>query len=176
MSDQYLGEIRAVGYTFAPYGWALCDGQIVPISQYSALYSLLGTTYGGDGRSNFALPDLRGKCPLQSGQGPGLSFIALGQPGGVAGVTLQTQEMAAHPHGIGVVNAEGTTKTPANTALAEAREGRVGSLQYGTVANQVPMNARMLTMTGGSQAHNNLPPYLVVNFVIALQGVYPPRG
>jgi microcystin-dependent protein len=176
MSDQYVGEIRAVGYNFAPLGWALCNGQLLAISSNTALFSLIGTYYGGDGRSTFALPNLQGMCPLHAGQGPGLSYISLGESGGDAAVTLQTQQMAAHPHGIGVVDSAGGQNTPALAALAEARVGRVASLQYGPGTTQVPMNPSMLAVTGGNQAHNNMPPYLVVNFIIALQGIYPPRS
>ena len=176
MSDPYLGEIRAVGYNFAPLGWAMCNGQILAISQNTALFSLLGTTYGGDGKSAFALPNLPGMCPLQSGQGPGLSYIELGESGGDPQVTLLTQQMAAHPHGIGVVDATGTQNTPANAALAESRTGRVADLQYGPGTTQVPMNPNMLAPAGASGPHNNMPPYLVVNFIIALQGIYPPRS
>lgn len=176
MSDPFIGEIRAVGYNFAPLGWAQCNGQTLSISQNTALFSLLGTTYGGDGRTTFALPDLQGGGPVQSGQGPGLSYISLGDTGGVATVALLTQQMAAHPHSIGAVDAGGTQNTPAGAALAEARTGRVADLQYGPGTAQVPMNPRMLATTGGSQPHNNMPPYLVVNFIIALQGIYPPRS
>lgn len=176
MSDPYVGEIRAVGYNFPPVGWALCNGQLLSISQNSALFSLLGTYYGGDGKSNFALPNLQGRCPVQNGQGPGLSYIGLGEMGGSPQVTLLLSEMAAHPHGIGVVDAAGTTNSPSATSLAEARTGRVGALQYGNTTNQVAMNSRMLAMAGNGQPHNNMPPYLVVNFIIALQGIYPPRG
>ncbi len=180
MSDAYIGEIRATGYNFAPVNWALCNGAILPISQWTALYSILGTYYGGDGKSNFALPNLQGVCPLQSGQGAGLTYIDLGQPGGVPSVTLNTQQMAAHPHGIGVVTGTGTQDTPSLAALSGAREGRVGVPLYGVDTtppkSQVPMNARMLAMAGSSQPHNNMPPYLVVNFIIALQGIYPPRS
>jgi microcystin-dependent protein len=177
MSDPYIGEIRATGYNFPPVNWAQCNGQTLPISQFTALFSILGTYYGGDGKSTFGLPNLQGICPLQYGQGAGLSYIDVGEPGGDAQVTLQTPQMTAHPHGIGVVSAEGTAKSPSLAALAEARTGRVGALQYGTGATgQVPMNARMLAMAGGSQPHNNMPPYLVVNFIIALQGIFPPRS
>jgi microcystin-dependent protein len=176
MSDAYVGEIRAVGYNFAPVGWALCNGQLLQISQNTALFSLLGTTYGGDGRTTFALPDLRAACPVQSGQGPGLSYIGLGESGGVSTVALLTTQMAAHTHNIGVVDGAGTQNNPAAAAFAEAREGRDAQLQYGPGTTQVPMHPGMLAMAGNSQPHNNLPPYLVVNFIIALQGIYPPRS
>jgi microcystin-dependent protein len=176
MSEAFIGDIKVVSFGFAPKGWALCNGQLLPISQNTALFSLLGTYYGGDGKSTFALPNLQGACPVQNGQGPGLSYIGLGESGGVPTVTLETQQMAAHPHGIGVVNAEGASNSPSLTSLAEARTGRVGALQYGTGTSQAPMHARMLAMAGNGQPHNNTPPYLVVNFIIALQGIYPPRS
>ncbi|HEY1621540.1 MAG TPA: tail fiber protein [Streptosporangiaceae bacterium] len=180
MSDPYLGEIRATGYNFAPRDWALCNGQTLPISQWTALYSILGTYYGGDGKTVFGLPNLQGACPVQFGQGAGLSYIELGQPGGVPAVTLNTQQMAAHPHGIGVVTGTGSQDSPSLASLSGAREGRVGVPLYGTdgppPTKQVQMNARMLAMAGSSQPHNNMPPYLVVNFIIALQGIYPQRS
>ena len=176
MSDAYVGEIRAVSYNFAPVGWALCNGQLMQISQNTALFSLLGTTYGGDGRTTFGLPNLQGASPLQSGQGQGLSYINLGEAGGDATVALLTQEMASHSHSIGVVDAGGNQNTPANAAYAEARVGRDASLQYGPGTTQVAMSPRMVATTGNSQPHNNMPPYLVVNFIIALQGIYPPRS
>jgi microcystin-dependent protein len=175
MSDPYLGEIRATGYTFAPAGWALCNGQLLAIPPYTALFSLLGTSYGGDGLTTFALPNLQGVCPLAAGQGPGLTSIPLGESGGVQTVTLTGPQLAAHNHAIGVVAAEGTQTSPAAAALAEARVGRVAGPQYGPGKNLVPMDPRMLAPAGGSQPHNNMPPYLAVNFIIALAGAYPPR-
>ena len=176
MSDHYLGEIRAVAYDFAPPGWAMCNGQVLPITANTALFALLGTMYGGDGIRTFGLPNLPGMCPLHAGQGPGLSFISVGESGGTPQVTLPIQQMAAHPHGIGVVNAAGTQNTPANAALAESRTGRVTDLQYGPGTTQVPMNPNMLALAGTTGSHNNMPPYLVVNFIIALQGIFPPRS
>jgi microcystin-dependent protein len=176
MSDQFVGEIRTVSYNFAPAGWALCNGQQLPISQYTALFSLLGTTYGGDGRTTFALPDLQGMSPLAPGQGPGLTSMALGQSGGTQTVTLTQAQLPAHNHTVGVVNDAGTQDSPKLAALAEAREGRVADKQYGPNANLTPMNPQMLAAVGGSQPHNNMPPYLVVNFIIALTGIFPPRS
>lgn len=177
MTDQFVGEIRAVGYNFAPTGWALCNGQLIPISQNTALFSLLGTTYGGDGKSNFALPNLQGMAPVQQGQGPGLSLIDLGETAGETAVTLLQSEIPQHNHTIGVVNGSGSTTSPAGATFAEARVGRVSELVYGApTSNQVPMNPLFLAPSGGSQPHNNMPPYLVLNFIIALQGIFPPRN
>jgi microcystin-dependent protein len=179
MSDQYLGEIRAVSYNFAPSGWAVCNGQLMAIAQNAALFSLLGTTYGGDGRVTFGLPNLAGASPLAPGQGPGLSRISLGENGGAAQVTLVSTEMPAHSHAVGVVDDAGDQDSPKNAALAQAGEGRDASDQYGPGGTGValtPMSPQMLGRAGGSQPHNNMPPYLVVTFIIALQGVYPPRG
>lgn len=140
MSAPFLGEIKIVAFGFAPRGWAPCNGQLLPIRQYSALFSLLGTSYGGDGQTNFALPNLQGRAPLAAGQGPGLTSIPLGESGGVQTVTLTGPQPTAHNHAIGVVAAEG-----------------------------------MLAPVGGARPHNNMPPYLAVNFIIALTGVFPPR-
>ena len=126
MSDQFVGEIRTVSYNFAPAGWALCNGQQLPISQYTALFSLLGTTYGGDGRTTFALPDLQGMSPLAPGQGPGLTSMAPGQSGGTQTVTLTQAQLPAHNHTVGVVNDAGTQDSPKLAALAEALRGRFG--------------------------------------------------
>jgi microcystin-dependent protein len=176
MSDQYLGEIRAVSYNFAPSGWAVCNGQLMAISQNTALFSLLGTSYGGDGRVTFALPDLQGASALAPGQGPGLSQISLGENGGTGQVTLLSTEMPVHTHAIGVVDDDGDQDSPKNAALAQARDGRDHINQYGPAVTLTAMSPQMLGRAGGSQPHNNMPPYLVVTFIIALQGVYPPRG
>lgn len=176
MAEPYIGEIRATGYTFAPTGWALCDGQFLTISSNTALFAILGTTYGGDGKSTFALPDLRGVCPLCYGQGPGLTDYFIGEPGGEATVTLTKDQMAAHPHGIGVVVDSGSQDSPGKAALAEARIGRDGQKQYSAGQNLTAMNAQMMQLVGSSLPHNNMPPYLVVSFIIALQGAFPPRS
>lgn len=173
MSNPFVAEIRIFAGNFAPTGWALCDGQLMPISQNTALFSLLGTTYGGDGKSNFALPNLQGSAPLQAGQGPGLSLRDLGETGGEQNVTLLDSEMPAHNHG---VQAAGTPDqlTPVNNAWASGQKG-FGNV-YAPPGNNVQMNPAALSVAGGSLPHNNMPPYLCLTFIIALQGVFPARS
>ncbi len=156
---------------FAPSGWALCQGQLLPLSQNTALFSLLGTTYGGNGKSNFALPDLQGRAPMHPGQGPGLSLHDLGETGGSTAVTLLESEIPSHPHTVKAVNDVGDTNNPLNNGISRSS----GASVYGTTGNTVMLAASALTLSGGSQPHNNMQPYLTLNFVIALQGVYPPR-
>lgn len=174
MADPFVAEIRIFPFNFAPRGWAWCDGQLLPLSQNTALFSLLGTTYGGNGKSNFALPDLQGSAPMHPGQGPGLSLHDLGETGGTDFVTLLDSEMPSHNHGI---MAKGTPPpanggTPDPTA-ALARSS--GGTAYTPAANLGAMSPNTLTITGNSQPHNNLMPYLTFYFCIALQGVFPPR-
>jgi len=171
--DPFVAEIRIVGFDFAPTGWALCDGQIMPISQNTALFSLLGTTYGGDGRSNFALPNLQGMAPMQSGQGPGLTLRDLGETGGEQNVTLLSSEMPAHSH-IPVAASSGGQPGPGANTWGSALKGH-GNL-YAPASSLTPMSASSLSITGGSLAHNNMPPFVVMNYIIALQGVFPPRS
>jgi microcystin-dependent protein len=156
--DPFIGEIRLFGYTYCPRGWIEADGQLLPISQNEALFSLYGTTYGGDGRTNFALPDLRGRAPIHVGQGPGLSSYPLGQSGGAETVTLSVEQMPAHEHTFTeLTNANGTTP-----GLAV----RSGGGEQATATSQ----------TGGSQAHENRSPYQVMRYCIALAGIYPSRN
>lgn len=176
MSDPYIGQIQPYGFNFAPRGWALCEGQILPISQNTALFSLLGTMYGGDGRTTFALPDLRGRVPIHFGQGPGLPNYTIGQKGGTPQVTLNVTQIPSHNHP-GVLN--GTTTgadatNPTGAALAGARE----DTYKGGVTPNVAMAAGSVAVqnAGGGLPHDNMQPYLVVNWCIALQGVYPPRN
>jgi microcystin-dependent protein len=172
VSSPFVGEIRMFCSNFAPLGWALCNGQLLPISQNTALFSLLGTTYGGDGRSNFALPNLQGMSPMGQGDGDGLTPATLGQVGGAATVTLTTSEIPAHTHrALGVAHA-GSSPSPSGGAWA--KEGQ--ELYTSATSPPTAMNAGALASVGGGQPHNNLPPYLVVNFIIALQGVYPARS
>jgi microcystin-dependent protein len=176
MTDPFLGEVRLFCGNFAPRGWAYCDGQLMPISQNTALFSLLGTTYGGDGRVTFALPDLRGSVPLQQGQGPGLSQRFLGEQGGEQTVTLGQSEMPAHTHSVQAVAGAGSSNSPAGGLFAQAHSGRVPDRIYATgVAPDVSMSPQAIGVSGGSQPHNNMPPYLCVSFIIALQGIFPPR-
>jgi microcystin-dependent protein len=173
MADPFVAEIRIFPFNFAPRGWAWCDGQLLPLSQNTALFSLLGTTYGGNGKSNFALPDLQGRAPMHPGQGPGLSLHDLGESGGSDTVTLLESEIPAHSHTIRDHDLDlGELNAPApNRVLAQSANGMV----YTPAANLVNMNAQMLAPAGGDQPHNNLQPYLTFYFCIALQGVFPPR-
>ena len=176
MADPFVAEIRIFPFNFAPKGWAWCDGQLLPLSQNTALFSLLGTTYGGDGKSNFALPDLQGRAPMHPGQGPGLSLHDLGETGGSETVSLLESEIPSHNHAMKGHNGDGAdAQNPsANTSLAQSSNG----FAYQTVtndANVVNLNANILAPAGGDQPHNNLMPYLTFYFNIALQGVFPPR-
>lgn len=178
--NPFVAEVRIFPFNFAPKGWAFCNGQILAISQNTALFSLLGTTYGGDGKSTFALPNLQGSVPIHTGasQGPGLSFYALGEQSGAQSVTLLQSEIPAHSHGTPQAAATSGVATPANAAWGSALKGH-GSL-YGMTAvdssDKVTMSPSALSAVGGSQPHNNMPPYLALNFCIALQGVFPPRS
>jgi len=176
MASPFVAEIRIFGFNFPPTGWAFCDGQLLPISQNTALFSLLGTTYGGDGRSNFALPNLQGSAPLFWGQGPGLSFYAQGEVGGEANVSLLQTEMPAHSHTAqGYGNAGGQAPGP-STTWSDANQRGISSYTASVTAKNVQMNPQGTSITGSSFPHNNLMPYLVLNFCIAMQGVYPQRS
>lgn len=169
MSNPFVAEIRIVGFNFAPTGWAFCNGQILPLSQNTALFSLLGTTYGGNGMSNFALPDLQARMPMHPGQGPGLSQHDLGEAGGSESVTLLDSQMPVHRHT--VQSAAGSvTDKPTGAAL-----GSASNLPYVNAAPDATMAASALSPVGGNSPHNNMPPYLTMNFIIALQGVFPQR-
>jgi len=173
MADPFVAEIRIMASNFAPRGWATCDGQLMPLSQNTALFSLLGTTYGGNGKSNFALPDLQGRAPVQPGQAPGLSLYDLGQTGGETTVTLLESEMPAHSHAPRAVNDVGDANTPAGLSMSRSS----GAAVYNMAASpQVRMSNLAIAPVGGSQPHNNMQPYLTLLFIIALQGVFPPRG
>ena len=171
MSDPFVAEIRIFGFNFAPIGWAFCDGQILPISQNTALFSLLGTTYGGDGKSTFALPDMQGNTPMMWGQGSGLSLYDLGQMSGSETVTLLVSEIPLHTHSMSGVEDDPSFKTPANMFLAGGNQMYQTS---GAATGQAAFQA--LAPAGGSLPHNNMMPYLTLNFCIALQGIFPPRG
>jgi len=173
--DPFVAEIRIFPFNFAPKGWAFCDGQILPLSQNTALFSLLGTTYGGDGKSNFALPDMQGNAPMHPGQGPGLSLHDLGETGGSETVSLLESEIPSHSHGQFGTNEDGTQGTlTSGVTLATSVGGQL--YQTNTSANLVSMNDNALAPAGGDQPHNNMQPYLTLNFCIALQGVFPPRS
>ncbi len=170
--DPFVAEIRIFPFNFAPKGWAFCDGQILPLSQNTALFSLLGTTYGGDGKSNFALPNMQGNAPMHPGQGPGLSLHDLGETGGSETVSLLESEIPNHSHAWSTDAADpGEDRIPTNEALARS----VGGNLYGAPNNLVQLSGNALAPAGGDQPHNNMQPYLTLNFCIALQGVYPPR-
>jgi len=174
MSDAFVGEIRLIATNFAPNGWALCNGQLLMISQNTALYALLGTRYGGDGKTTFALPDFRNKVPMQYGQGPGLTNRTLGQTVGSATVTLMTSEVPPHTHAANAAGAQ-TTANPQGAIWANSG-GATGRPLYATANASVPMSPQAIGVTGGSQPHNNMQPYVGLNFIIALQGIFPPRG
>lgn len=172
MSNPFVAEIRMFAGNFAPTGWATCDGQLLPISQNTALFSLLGTFYGGDGKSTFALPDLQGSAPMHEGQGAGLSQRFLGEQGGSEFVTLLESEMPSHNHIANAKTSLGNSQTPADQTWAGSNVAK----QYVSTAPNNPMSPLALSPTGGSLPHNNMPLYLVVNFIIAMQGVFPPRS
>lgn len=172
MSEPFVGEIRMFAGTFAPRAWAFCDGQLQPVSQNDALFSLLGTIYGGDGRTTFGLPDLRGRLPIHEGDGPGLSSRRLGAKGGLEKVTVTVKESPSHTHQVTASTSRASSKSPAGNVLANAKMKLYAS--PGTQELQ-PMNSNAMANTGGSQSHDNMMPYLCVNFIIALYGIYPSR-
>ena len=170
MADPFVAEIRIFGFNFAPTGWAFCNGQLMPLSQNTALFSLLGTTYGGDGKTNFALPNLQGRAPMHPGQGPGLSLHDLGETCGSETVTLMESEIPAHTHTVRAAADDAAFKTAAGMYVA------AGNAMFVTTAPTRTMAPEALAVAGGGQPHNNMQPYLTLNFCIALQGVFPPRG
>ena len=174
MSSPFVAEIRMFGFNFAPTGWAQCNGQLIPISQNTALFSLIGTYYGGDGKSTFALPDLEGKSPMFWGKGSSTSEYSLGQSAGSETITLLTSEMPFHTHSLMGANETGEQKTLAsNVALVNAAGGNI--YQTNTTQNLTQMNPQAISIAGGGQPHNNMQPLLTVNFCIAIQGVFPAR-
>lgn len=174
MADPFVAEIRIFAFNFAPSGWAWCDGQLLPLSQNTALFSLLGTTYGGDGKTTFALPDLQGSAPMHPGQGPGLSLHDLGEMGGAETVTLLESEIPAHRHALMAASNPALVQLP-SPGVALARSRGSSAYQSNTTQNLAQMADVTLAPAGGDQPHNNLMPYLTFYFNIALQGVYPPR-
>lgn len=180
MSDPFVAEIRIFGFNFAPTGWAQCNGQLLPLSQNTALFSLLGTFYGGDGKSTFALPDLEGAVPTHQGQGSGLQDWSIGELQGSDFITLLQTEMPAHIHGFQATTSAGSTNSAATNQLGKGQSGNPvsGTTQarvYSPNAPQTPMSFQALSVSGSSLPHNNLMPYLVMNYCIALQGVFPAR-
>lgn len=166
MAEPYVGEVRIFAGTYAPQGWAFCDGQIVPISEFDTLFSLIGTTYGGDGSTTFALPDLRGRVPVHQGGG-----LVLGESAGTEEVTLLTQNLPAHTHVVNASNTVSTQTSPANLLLAQSSAANL----YITDVGVAPLAVPTLKATGGNGAHTNVQPYLCLSFIIALYGIYPSR-
>jgi len=171
MSEPFVGEIRMFAGNFAPRGWAFCDGQLLAVSQNDALFSLLGTVYGGDGRTTFGLPDLRGRLPIHAGTGPGLSPRRLGAKGGAESVTLTNNQLPSHSHGYHGTTSAGGQASPGGNIAAS----RVNDPLYVEDATSVNMSTNAISTTGGSRSHTNLMPFLCVNFIIALVGIYPSR-
>ena len=169
MADPYVGEIRMFAGSFAPVGWALCEGQLLPISENDVLFTLIGTIYGGDGEETFALPDLRGRAPLHHFQGPGLTPRTIGEQDGVESVTLTVQQIPVHSHALQARAAGGKSATPTGNVLASAPATSLYT--RGTPSAQLAANA--IDPAGGSQPHENMPPYLTINFIISLFGIFP---
>jgi microcystin-dependent protein len=174
MTQNYIGEIRPFGGTFAPYGWHLCDGSLLDIATYSTLFNLIGTTYGGNGQTTFALPDLRGRNVIHQGQGAGLSQYVMGQQVGVENVTVTTAQMAGHPHTFAGNSGAGTAPNPGTTVLPSA--AGAGNLIYDGAGGVVSLSPRAVSSSGGSVPHNNRQPYVAITYIIALEGVYPPQS
>jgi microcystin-dependent protein len=175
MSSPFVAEVRVFGFNFPPTGWAQCNGQLLPISQNTALFSLLGTYYGGDGKSTFGLPNLEGSMPIGQGQGGGLSDRFLGEQSGSETVTLIFSEMPNHPHGLFASNEPADVSTPTATVALARTNGQAGyAPSTGPQNSQLDQSAA--SVIGGDLPHNNLMPYLVLNYCIALQGVFPPRS
>jgi microcystin-dependent protein len=169
MADGFIGEIRLFAGDFAPQGWALCEGQLLAISQHTALFTILGTTYGGDGKASFALPDLRGRVPLHPGQGAGLSARRLAEKGGAEAVTLTAAQMPSHTHAVAAASGTGTSASPTNNVWAASSKQ---DQQYSGAANST-MQQGALASAGGGQAHDNMPPYLGLNYIISPFGIFP---
>jgi microcystin-dependent protein len=167
----YIGQLDCVGFSFAPVGWLPCDGRLLPISQYDPLFTLIGTTYGGDGQQTFALPDLRGRAPIHAGAGSGLSNYVIGQQSGVESVTLTGPQTPVHSHAWTVTSAAGNQAHANNTIY-----GTSVSNPYHTPPANVPLAANMCPPFGGNSSHENRPPFLAINWIICVEGVFPPRG
>ena len=171
MAESYLGEIRMFAGDYAPAGWAICDGRLLDVAQYGDLFALLGTTYGGDGQTTFALPDLRGRSPVHAGQGPGLSTYARGEQGGTEQVTLRAVELPPHNHILYASKADATASSPGGNSLATSTSAEL----YTEDVASVGMSPQSVGVAGASQPHGNRPPYLVLSYIIALSGVFPER-
>lgn len=166
--DPYIGEIRIVGFSFAPIGWALCNGQLLPIAQNTALFNLIGTTYGGDGQTTFGLPDFRGRVPVHQGSGGGLSPRVIGEMAGVETVTLTTNQIPAHNHAVAVSATLGSSVSPVGNYIAAGDRD-----SYAPPGAPVAMSSNALGSTGSSQPHENRQSFLAMNFIIAVEGIYP---
>ncbi len=175
MADSYVGEIRPFAGDYAPQDWALCDGSLLPITDYQALYSLLGTTFGGDGRVNFALPDLKGRVPIGAGTGTGLTARALGQTGGSEAVTLTSASVPAHTHGFTVSTDAATQHSPANNMLADPAPHLFYATTPTTGSAPQVLSADSVAASGGGAAHENRMPTMAINYIISLMGIYPMR-
>ena len=180
MADPFVAEIRMFPFNFAPNGWAFCNGQLMPLSQNTALFALLGTTYGGDGKSTFALPNMQDNAPMQPGQGQGLSLRDLGEMSGVESITLLTSEIPFHTHLLSASDADATTNNPTGQYPAKGLwDAGTSAGVIGAYSDQSPGNAALapqaLSLAGGGLPHNNMQPYLTLNFCIALQGIFPQR-
>ena len=171
-NDPFIGEVQWFAGNFAPRGWALCDGQLLPINQYQALFSILGTMYGGDGRSTFALPDVRSRVMVHAGTGPGLSPRRQGERGGQENVTLTANEMPSHNHALRASGGPAVATSPVNNVLASPGRTRV----YDSGATNANMAPTAITNSGGNQPHNNMQPYNTLSCIIALQGTFPSRN
>jgi microcystin-dependent protein len=171
MTEPYLAEIRMFAGNFAPSGWAFCNGQLLPIDQNQAIFALIGTFYGGNGTTTFALPDFQGRVPIHMGQGAGLSSYDVGQAGGGETVTLSTAQIPSHNHGVAVNPSNGTRSSPVGNVPATT----LGE-DYTTATTELRMNADMITKTGSGEPHPNIQPYLAVSFIIALEGIFPSRN
>ena len=171
MSEPFLGEIRIFAGNFAPTGWAFCQGQLMSIAQNTALFSLLGTTYGGDGRTTYALPDLRSRAPIHQGQGTGLTNRTIGEFGGAESVALTVNQLPAHNHAVSANANNADQRSPANTVYAKTNDDAYTSGTYDGA-----MNAGVINSSGGNQPHDNMPPYLALNFIIAVEGIFPSRS
>ena len=174
MSEPFLAEIRLVGFNFAPRGWAFCDGQLLPIAQNQAVFSLLGTMYGGDGRTSFGLPDMRGRAPVHAGTGEGLAEIKLGQKGGAESIALTANEIPEHTHARSASRDKATEREPRPSAVNAHSRGKLVS--WSSQAAKQSMAETSVQLTGGGQSHNNMQPFLVVHFCIALMGLFPSRN